>query len=145
MQYSSQCCLQGFFQVADSVDKLVTHANLNIHSARVGYNNFSRDDKILANGILKSCSTEIQYLLSTSMEAITSDWKFLRPIEMFSRGGPAPGVGVGWGASAGGYWSLNSLLAQQDAGLLVYLLEAFGIPSTVDHQKPKRWTAQCKR
>ncbi|XP_047945467.1 transcriptional elongation regulator MINIYO isoform X1 [Salvia hispanica] len=129
---SSQCCLQGFFQIADSVDKLVTHANLDIHSARVGYNNFSRDDKILANGILKSCSTEIQYLLSTSMEAITSDWQFLRPIEMFSRGGPAPGVGVGWGASAGGYWSLNSLLAQQDAGLLVYLLEAFGIPSTVD-------------
>ncbi|KAL1554478.1 transcriptional elongation regulator MINIYO-like [Salvia divinorum] len=129
---SSQCCLQGFFRVADSVDKLVEHANLDIHSARVGYENFSRDDKILANGILKSCSTEIQYLLSTSMEAITSDWQFLRPIEMFNRGGPAPGVGVGWGASAGGYWSLNSLLAQQDARLLVYLLETFVIPSTVD-------------
>ncbi|XP_057769176.1 transcriptional elongation regulator MINIYO [Salvia miltiorrhiza] len=129
---SSQCCLQGFFQVANSVDKLVQHANLDIHTARSGYDNFSRDDKILANGILKSCTIEIQYLLSTLTKAVAGDWQFLQPIETFGRGGPAPGVGVGWGASGGGYWSLNSLLAQQDARLLVYLLETSTIPSIVD-------------
>lgn len=129
---SSQCCLQGFFRVASSVDKLVQHANLDIHTARSGQDSFSRDDKILANGIVKSCAIEMQYLLPTLMKAITSDWQFLQPVETFGRGGPAPGVGVGWGASGGGYWSLNTLLAQQDARLLVYLLETSVIPSTVD-------------
>lgn len=129
---SSQCCLQGLFQVVNSVDKLVQHANLDIHTAQSRHDSFSRDDKILANGILKSCKIEKQYLLSTLTEAIIGDWQFLQPIEVFGRGGPAPGVGVGWGASGGGYWSLNTLLGQQDARLLVYLLENSAIPSTVD-------------
>ncbi|KAL2543797.1 RNA polymerase II-associated protein 1 [Forsythia ovata] len=42
---------------------------------------------------------------------------------MFGRGGPSPGVGVGWGSPGGGYWSTTTLLAQQDARLVVYLLE----------------------
>ncbi|KAH6824342.1 hypothetical protein C2S53_005742 [Perilla frutescens var. hirtella] len=129
---SSQCCLQGLFQVVNYVDKLVRHANLDIHTAQSKNHSFSRDDKILANGILKSCTCEIQYLLSTLMKAITSDWQFLQSVEMFGRGGPAPGVGVGWGASGGGYWSLCSLLGEQDARLLVYLLENSVIPFTMD-------------
>lgn len=130
---SSQCCLQGFFRVANSVDKLVQHAYLDIHTApQSGNNSFSGDDRILANGILKSSAVEIQYLLSTLTKAISRDWEFMQAIETFGRGGPAPGVGVGWGASGGGYWSLNTLLAQEDARLLVYLLETSVIFSTVD-------------
>lgn len=130
---SSQCCLQGFFRVANSVDKLVQHANLDIHTAPQTRNNsFSRDDKILADGILKSSSVEIQYLLSTLTKAISRDWEFMQAIEIFGRGGPAPGVGAGWGASGGGYWSLNTLLAQEDARLLVCLLETSVIFSNVD-------------
>ncbi|XWS62608.1 hypothetical protein CRYUN_Cryun06bG0025700 [Craigia yunnanensis] len=39
-------------------------------------------------------------------------------VEIFGRGGPAPGVGLGWGASGGGFWSKTVLLAQTDAWLL---------------------------
>lgn len=129
---ASQCCLQGLIQVVNSVDKLVRHANLDIHTAQSRHDSFSRDDKILANGILKSCTVEKQYLLSTLTKAIIGDWQFLQPIEVFGRGGPAPGVGVGWGAPGGGYWSLNTLLGQEDVRLLVSLLESSAIPSTVD-------------
>lgn len=129
---SSLCCLQGLVQVVDSVDKLVQHANLDIHTVPSKYHSLSRNDKVLANGILKSCTIEVQHLLSTLMKLIANDWQCMQPIEMFGRGGPAPGVGVGWGASGGGYWSLNTLLAQQDARLLIYLLEISEIPSTKD-------------
>lgn len=129
---SSQCCLQGLFRAVNSVDKLVQHANLDIHTAQSKNRSFSRDDKILANGILKSCTSELKMLLLTLTKAISTDWQFLQPIEMFGRGGPAPGVGVGWGASGGGYWSLHSLLGEQDAKLLLYLLESSVIPFTVD-------------
>ncbi|CAD6336490.1 unnamed protein product [Miscanthus lutarioriparius] len=46
-------------------------------------------------------------------------------IEMFGRGGPAPGVGFGWGACGGGFWSLKCLLAQLDSQLVVELIKCF--------------------
>lgn len=129
---SAQCCLQGLVQVANSVDKLIQHSNLDIHTAPAKFLSLSRDDKVLSNGILKSCNIEIRFLLSTLMELIINDWQRMQSIEMFGRGGPAPGVGVGWGASGGGYWSVNSLLAEQDVRLLTYLLEISEIPSSHD-------------
>ncbi|KAK6159618.1 hypothetical protein DH2020_006932 [Rehmannia glutinosa] len=134
---SSTCCLQGLVQVIDSVDKLIQHANLEIHNAPSKYESLSREDKVLANGILKSCVDEVRYLLTTLMRLITNDWQKMHPVEIFGRGGPAPGVGVGWGASSGGYWSLKTLLAQQDARLLIYLLEISEIPSTKDPSETK--------
>ncbi|KAG8368038.1 hypothetical protein BUALT_Bualt15G0003900 [Buddleja alternifolia] len=114
---SSTCCLQGLVQLVASVDKLIQHANLD-HNALS-----SREDKILANGIFNSCMVEVRDLLTTLMILITNEWQYMQRVDMFGRGGPAPGVGVGWGASAGGYWSLKTLLAQQDARLLTCLLE----------------------
>ncbi|KAL0356541.1 UNVERIFIED_CONTAM: Transcriptional elongation regulator MINIYO [Sesamum calycinum] len=109
---SSTCCLQGLFQVVAFVDELIQQADLEIHNVPSKVQSLPREDKVLANGILKSCAAE--------------------PVEMFGRGGPAPGVGVGWGASGGGYWSSNALLAQEDARLLIYLLEISEIPFAED-------------
>ncbi|KAL0422952.1 UNVERIFIED_CONTAM: Transcriptional elongation regulator MINIYO [Sesamum latifolium] len=94
-----------------------------IKNGYLRFQGLPREDKVLANGILKSCAAEVQYLLTTLMKLITNEWQCMQPVEMFGRGGPAPGVGVGWGASGGGYWSSNVLLAQEDARLLIYLLE----------------------
>ncbi|EYU37998.1 hypothetical protein ABFS82_02G004000 [Erythranthe guttata] len=127
---SSTCCIQGLVRVVDSVDKLIQHANLEIHQKPSKFESAPEEDKILANGILKSCAVEVQYSLTNLMKQIMNKWQSTKPVEIFSRGGPAPGVGVGWGASDGGYWSLNTLLTQQEARLLVDLLEISEIPPT---------------
>ncbi|KAL6494864.1 hypothetical protein OROGR_031664 [Orobanche gracilis] len=129
---SLTCCLQGLVQVVDSVDMLIRHANLDIHKAPSEYESLPWEDKVLANGIFNSCVDDVQYLLTNLMKSIIKGLQLIRPVEVFGRGGPAPGVGVGWGASSGGYWAINICLAQQDARLLVYLLEISEIPFTED-------------
>uniref|UniRef100_A0A0D9WRG5 Transcriptional elongation regulator MINIYO n=1 Tax=Leersia perrieri TaxID=77586 RepID=A0A0D9WRG5_9ORYZ len=51
----------------------------------------------------------------------------LQNIEMFGRGGPAPGVGFGWGACCGGFWSLNFLLAQLDSHIVLELMKILSL------------------
>ncbi|KZV20255.1 hypothetical protein F511_25524 [Dorcoceras hygrometricum] len=123
----STCCLQGLIQVVASTDKLIQLANLKSQEELSKYSILSRDDKVLADGILKSSIVEVRGTLTTLMTLIINECQCMHPIEVFGRGGPAPGVGVGWGASGGGYWSLKTLLAQQDARLLIYLLEVSDI------------------
>lgn len=128
----STCCLQGLIQAVASIDKLIQHANLKSHDALSKYSILSRDDKVLADGILKSSMVEVRGTLTTLMKLIINECQSMHPTEIFGRGGPSPGVGVGWGASGGGYWSLKTLLAQQDARLLAYLLEVFDISTAKD-------------
>ncbi|XP_075515229.1 transcriptional elongation regulator MINIYO-like [Primulina tabacum] len=128
----STCCLQGLIQVVASIDKLIQHANLKSHEALSKYLILSRDEKVLADGILKSSMVEVRGTLTTLMTSIINGCQNMHPIEVFGRGGPAPGVGVGWGASGGGYWSLKTLLAQQDARLFTYLLKVFEISTAKD-------------
>ncbi|KAL3624368.1 hypothetical protein CASFOL_033184 [Castilleja foliolosa] len=129
---SSICCLLGLVQVVDSIDKLIRDANLDIHKAPSFCDSFSWEDKVLANGIIKSSVHDVRFVLNCLMKLIVSECQCKRPVEIFGRGGPAPGVGVGWGASGGGYWSLENFLCQQDARLLVYLFEIIEIPFDED-------------
>ncbi|KAL3621420.1 hypothetical protein CASFOL_036332 [Castilleja foliolosa] len=119
-------------QVVDSIDKLIRDANLDIHKAPSFCDSFSWEDKVLANGIIKSSVHDVRFVLNCLMKLIVSECQCKRPVEIFGRGGPAPGVGVGWGASGGGYWSLENFLGQQDARLLVYLFEITEIPFDED-------------
>ncbi|CAI9782026.1 unnamed protein product [Fraxinus pennsylvanica] len=137
---SSTCCLHGLVQVVASVDKLIHLAKHEFHNAPAEYQKISRDEKILADGILHSSVVELGVLLSSFMKLIANGWQCIRSIEMFGRGGPSPGVGVGWGSPGGGYWSTTTLLAQQDARLVMYLLEntqnAFTKDPSTDEEVP---------
>ncbi|XP_071909731.1 transcriptional elongation regulator MINIYO-like [Coffea arabica] len=121
---ASSSCLQGLIQIISIVDKLIRLANPEIDNLSSEFLGVPREDKILADGILKSSVAELKTLLASYMK-----FTFKRPnmqsIEMFGRGGPAPGTGVGWGASGGGFWSKTVLLAQVDARLITRLLEIF--------------------
>lgn len=119
---ASVCCLHGLVQVAHSADKLIQLANPNICEMISQSHASSEDDKIVANGILRSAQVELKYMLTTFMKLINSESQYMQLVATFSRGGPTPGVGVGWGASGGGYFSMSVLLAQLDARLLAYLL-----------------------
>ncbi|XP_059653903.1 transcriptional elongation regulator MINIYO [Cornus florida] len=129
---ASACCLDGLVQVVISVDKLIKLAKSESHPPLSQSDSFARESMILANGILKSSLVEFRNLLTTFMKLIASEWHNVQSIEVFGRGGPAPGVGLGWGALGGGLWSTAVLLAQTDAGLLIHLLEIFKIVSAED-------------
>ncbi|XP_057494839.1 transcriptional elongation regulator MINIYO-like isoform X2 [Actinidia eriantha] len=129
---ASVCCLHGLVKVVDYVDKLIQLPKSQIHTSASNGHSTSREGLILAGGIVKSFILEFTNVLTIFMNLITSQWQWTQSIEMFGRGGPAPGVGVGWGAVGGGFWSKDVLLAQTDAGLLISLVEIFQIVSAKD-------------
>ncbi|XP_057966389.1 transcriptional elongation regulator MINIYO [Malania oleifera] len=137
---ASVCCLLGLVQVIVSVDKLIHLAKSEIcNPSSQGYN-FSRDDKILEDGIVNQSVDELRSVLTTFTDVVISEWHYVHSIEIFGRGGPAPGVGLGWGASGGGFWSTTVLLAQRDTAFLIQLLEIFQIVCSTDLPAVKEMT-----
>lgn len=128
---ASNSCLQGLLRVASCVDKLISLAN-NEPRKPLQYQGFTREENILAVGILHSSLPELRALMTSVMESNGSEWCHMQSIETFGRGGPAPGIGVGWGAPGGGFWSKNILSAQVGARLFIYLLDVFPIVSIKD-------------
>ncbi|OWM83992.1 transcriptional elongation regulator MINIYO [Punica granatum] len=120
---ASVCCLNGLIRVAEILDRLICLAKAGVPTSLTEGLDPSREGQILEKGILKGCIREIRSSLDIFLNLVTSEWQYLQSIETIGRGGPAPGVGVGWGASGGGFWSINVLLAQKDAAFLIYLLK----------------------
>ncbi|XVF67994.1 hypothetical protein PTKIN_Ptkin10aG0166800 [Pterospermum kingtungense] len=122
--YASVCFLHGFFRVFISINNLIQFAKGGISSPSK-LCNFSQEENILARGILMESLFELRCVFNIFSKLIASEWHFVQSVEVFGRGGPAPGVGLGWGASGGGFWSKTVLLAQTDAWFLSQLLEIF--------------------
>ncbi|CAK7329429.1 unnamed protein product [Dovyalis caffra] len=122
---ASVCCLHGLIRAFVSIDNLIQLAKSGIHSPPSQEYRFSGEAKILEDGILKSSLVELKCTLNLFMKFVASEWHSVQSIETFGRGGPTPGVGIGWGASGGGFWSMTVLLAQTDARLLIGMLEIF--------------------
>ncbi|KAF3965968.1 hypothetical protein CMV_009890 [Castanea mollissima] len=141
---ASVCCLNGIVQVVVNIDKLIQLAKNNIHGSSQEYS-FSREGKTLEDGILKGSMIELRSLLNTFMKLVASEWHLVQSIEIFGRGGPAPGLGVGWGASGGGFWSAAVLLTQIDAGFLIYLLETFQLEFSTDTPTVEETTFSMQR
>ncbi|GLT42980.1 hypothetical protein SLA2020_169570 [Shorea laevis] len=118
---ASASCLRGLVQVVISINNLIQRAEI----SRPQGCSFSREENLLASGILKKSLVEFRCVFDVFMKLITSESNFVQSVETFGRGGPAPGVGVGWGVPGGGFWSITVLLAEMDAGLLIQLLEIF--------------------
>lgn len=119
---ASVCCLQGLLRTITTIDKLILLAGKGIEGSCQEYA-LSSEEKMLKDGIVKGSMVELRSVQNIFMKLVTSAWHHVQSIETFGRGGPAPGVGIGWGASGGGYWSEAILLVQKDAGFLIDLLE----------------------
>ncbi|XP_031269938.1 transcriptional elongation regulator MINIYO [Pistacia vera] len=129
---ASVSCLHGLVQLVVSIDNLIQLAKPGVRNPTFQGYNLSRDENILEDGILTGSQVELNCVLRIFMELVASEWKFVQCIEIFGRGGPAPGVGHGWGASGGGFWSSTVLLAQMDARFLIHLLGFFQMVSVSD-------------
>ncbi|KAK4788881.1 hypothetical protein SAY86_020200 [Trapa natans] len=115
-------CLHALVKVVEILDRSIHLAKSRMPSPPSEGLDLSREGKILENGIIKVCLPEIRRPLEIFLDIVTSEWHYVQSIETFGRGGPAPGVGVGWGVSGGGFWSANILLAQKDAHFLIDLI-----------------------
>ncbi|XP_050108271.1 transcriptional elongation regulator MINIYO-like [Malus sylvestris] len=136
---ASVSCLQGLVGLVVSIDKLIMLARTGVQTPPQNYPS-SREEKILKDGILKGSLVELRSVQNTFMKLVASEWPLVQSIEMFGRGGPAPGVGVGWGASGGGFWSGSVLLSQADARFLVDLLETWKLVSNLESPTEEEMT-----
>ncbi|KAM0058930.1 putative RNA polymerase II-associated protein [Helianthus debilis subsp. tardiflorus] len=133
---ASVCCLNGLLETVITVDKLIKLAKTEAASSSIDHQSLENADKILTDGILKCSISEMTMLLTTFMKLTSSSGQLVQSVEMFGRGGPAPGVGVGWGAAGGGFWSLNVLVTQMDARLVLQLLEIFLVEPDKEKENP---------
>ncbi|KAE8719145.1 hypothetical protein F3Y22_tig00109972pilonHSYRG00119 [Hibiscus syriacus] len=124
--FASLCCLHGFFQVCIYINNLIQLTKTMVRNPSQECS-LSHEENILAKGLLVESLFELRCVFDIFSKLVASEWHFVQSIEIFGRAGPAPGVGLGWGASGGGFWSKNVLLAQTDAWLLSQLLEIFQI------------------
>ncbi|XP_078432116.1 RPAP1-like, carboxy-terminal protein isoform X2 [Wolffia australiana] len=118
-------CLHGLVRLVSSVDKCIQSAKA---SSKILYTyqeiqSASSYDQILEDGIAKNAFPDLARVFST----LVPSQKCFRQgqSEVFGRGGPAPGIGFGWGSSDGGYWSTKGLYAQADAHLIISLFNIF--------------------
>ncbi|GMH18122.1 hypothetical protein Nepgr_019963 [Nepenthes gracilis] len=139
---ASVCCLQEVIQVTASIDHLIQLAkNQDQHLSSQGWDSLI-EGRILDNGILRCSLLQWQVVLFEFVKLVASEWRFVQSIEVFGRGGPAPGVGLGWGASGGGLWSSTVALAQADARFLVALLEILPSSSAKYWDEEETFTMQ---
>lgn len=128
-------CLQRLVQLSGSVDRVIQGATKSC-SEHLNESETGIAGKLLGEGISSFWHNDLLHILSWLLPMISSHWSILQNIEMFGRGGPAPGVGFGWGACGGGFWSLKCLLAQVDSHLVLELIKCFsstlGCPVTLD-------------
>ncbi|XP_039059741.1 transcriptional elongation regulator MINIYO-like [Hibiscus syriacus] len=124
--FASLCCLHGFFKVCIYINNLIQLTKTMVYNPSQE-RCLSHEENILAKGILVESLFELRCVFDIFSKLVASEWHFVQSIEIFGRGGPAPGVGFGWGASGGGFWLKIVLLAQTDAWLLSQLLEIFQI------------------
>ncbi|XP_072985715.1 transcriptional elongation regulator MINIYO [Typha latifolia] len=122
---SSISCLRGLVEVVLLVDEVVRRAKrTEFPEPPKGYRP-GKAAKILEEGITKWAQNDLTEVLNMLMTMVASEWPIFQSVEMFGRGGPAPGIGFGWGSSGGGFWSPKCFLVQLDAQLVLDLLNVF--------------------
>lgn len=129
---SSLSCLHGVIRLASSIDLCVQGARnvCSVQSHEAGKSETT--EKILEEGLLKWAKNDLMGILTVLIALVSAEWHLVQSVEMFGRGGPAPGIGFGWGSSCGGFWSENVLIAQMDARLILELCELLPVMTEED-------------
>ncbi|ERN00390.1 transcriptional elongation regulator MINIYO isoform X2 [Amborella trichopoda] len=123
---SSGCCLHELLQTIILVDKIMW--SVKAENKKLGsIDGIGKEVVELLDGLTKWSQNELKPVLLMFMEHIASEWYIHDSFEMFGRGGPAPGVGLGWGAPKGGFWSRTAILCQVDARVITCLLQVLPI------------------
>lgn len=121
-------CLHAVVRLFSNLDEVIKTARAQSTSTPASGES-SEAHKILDAGLILSSRRELQDLLSCVGDEVLTNINLLQSFEINGRGGPAPGLALGWGALGGGSWSRQVLVAQATARLLLYLLDTVPIRS----------------
>lgn len=115
-------CLQAIVRIFNVVDQVIKTARAQ-STLVTKSNEGTQAHTTLDRGLVLSARWQFQLLLDSAGDEMIENASLLHSKETNGRGGPAPGLGVGWGALGGGAWSRRILLAQVTARLVISLLE----------------------
>ncbi|KAH0449329.1 hypothetical protein IEQ34_023129 [Dendrobium chrysotoxum] len=127
MALSSLSCLHGLIKLVSLIDGCIQRARNACNIQLLAENSLDMEGKVLAEGVIKWTREDLIRVLDVFGNLVSTEWPMIQSLETFGRGGPAPGVGVGWGSPGGGFWSLNILQAQEDARLVLELFKTLPI------------------
>ena len=124
---SALSCFHGIIRLFTLVENVMNFGQRKNHAVPSTDEVISDSEKILKRGLVVSSQNELKCALNMFMDLVSSEWHLVQSSEVKDRGGPAPGIGLGWGATNGVFWSGKVLLAQADATVTTTLLELFPI------------------
>ncbi|CAM6083393.1 unnamed protein product [Calypogeia fissa] len=119
-------CLNALVRVNSVVDSLIYISKPNASPPLEGQ---TLAHKVLEQGLLLSAEPQLRNLLDLCKENVTSR----KDLQMSVRGGPAPGMGIGWGGERGGAWSKEVMIAQASARLALDLMTVFSSRVWLSH------------
>ncbi len=122
MSLAATSCLHGLVRLLNILDQLIGSAKPESSLQTYMGDNFEGHN-VLDRGFVASGAIELRGLLALVGREVIMNGHVLQSSEANGRGGPAPGLGLGWGSVGGGAWSKGVLVAQASARLAAELLE----------------------
>ncbi|KAH6555231.1 hypothetical protein KP509_1Z271800 [Ceratopteris richardii] len=124
-------CIYGLVRLLEILDFLVDSGDGRAFGA-CELNDVSYTEQIMQCGIVLSVKDGLLQALEDTSDDLMHKSLVSGTVKASRRGGPAPGVGMGWGCKGGGHWSSHDLLTQAELVLvqrLTDLLSSKGILS----------------
>jgi len=138
MSLAATSCLHGLVRLLNILDRVIGSSKPE-SALQTNVGDSSEDQQILFHGLVASGIVELRGLLALVGKEVMMNGHILQSCEENGRGGPAPGLGLGWGSVGGGAWSKEVLVAQASARLVAELLEVLppssgSISQAFDHE-----------
>lgn len=116
-------CLHGIVRLVMVVDDLIQQAKPQEYLPQLVGGFQSVAHSTLATGLVVCGEEDMRHLLTSLGNEVLVNQKALQSVELRSRGGPAPGLRIGWGCTGAGAWSKQILSAKVISSLVLELLQ----------------------
>lgn len=117
-------CLHGLVRLLKVLDRLLASVKIDAQPSRAPDESLGIEETLRC-GLAMSAKGELMRLLRYVGDDLIRQSGVFNMVDTTRRGGPAPGIGIGWGCQGGGYWSCHVLTAQVGSVLVVELIELF--------------------
>lgn len=121
-------CLGGLVRLLKVLDRLLASVKVDKESnGACKIDEYLGAEEILKCGLILSAKEELMQLLRATGDDLIKKSGVLNMVDTSRRGGPTPGIGIGWGCQGGGHWSHQVLAAQIESTLVLELMELLNV------------------